>query len=77
MHSSPYPSVDESLARLHRACGFGLVRHCLFFGMGGQRLGRTSVEGAGVKMPSFFTYMAYSTVALGPLFVALTLAFLS
>jgi hypothetical protein len=37
---------------------------------------RTLAEEAGVKMPSFFTYLGYSTVVLGPLFVALTLAFL-
>jgi hypothetical protein len=29
-----------------------------------------------VKMPSFFTYLAYSIVVPGPLFVALTLVFL-
>jgi Na+/H+ antiporter NhaD/arsenite permease-like protein len=47
-----------------------------YIGNGPNFMVRTIAEEAGVKMPSFFTYLAYSTVVLGPLFVALTLAFL-
>jgi Na+/H+ antiporter NhaD/arsenite permease-like protein len=47
-----------------------------YIGKGPNFMVRTIAEQAGVKMPSFFTYLAYGGVVLGPLFVALTLAFL-
>jgi Na+/H+ antiporter NhaD/arsenite permease-like protein len=48
-----------------------------YMGNGPNFMVKAIAEEAGVKMPSFFAYLAYSTVVLGPLFVVLTLVFLA
>ncbi len=47
-----------------------------YIGNGPNFMVRSIAEEAGVKMPGFFGYLAYSAAVLGPLFVALTFAFL-
>jgi Na+/H+ antiporter NhaD/arsenite permease-like protein len=47
-----------------------------YIGNGPNFMVKTIAETAGVKMPSFFGYMAYSIAILIPLFVAVTLMFL-
>jgi Na+/H+ antiporter NhaD/arsenite permease-like protein len=72
-------AVDGTIpVALLRAVSLGavLMGANTYIGNGPNFMVRTLAEEAGVKMPSFFTYLAYSTVVLGPLFVALTLVFL-
>jgi Na+/H+ antiporter NhaD/arsenite permease-like protein len=72
-------AVDGTIpVALLRAVSLGavLMGANTYIGNGPNFMVRTIAEEAGVKMPSFFAYLAYSTVVLGPLFVALTLAFL-
>jgi Na+/H+ antiporter NhaD/arsenite permease-like protein len=47
-----------------------------YIGNGPNFMVRTIAEQAGVKMPSFFGYMAYSVLVLGPLLVVVTLVFM-
>jgi Na+/H+ antiporter NhaD/arsenite permease-like protein len=72
-------AVDGTIpVALLRAISLGavLMGANTYIGNGPNFMVRTIAEEAGVKMPSFFSYLAYSTVVLGPLFVALTLAFM-
>jgi Na+/H+ antiporter NhaD/arsenite permease-like protein len=72
-------AVDGTIpVALLRAVSLGavLMGANTYIGNGPNFMVRSIAEEAGVKMPSFFGYLAYSTVVLGPLFVALTLVFL-
>jgi Na+/H+ antiporter NhaD/arsenite permease-like protein len=72
-------AVDATIpVALLRAVSLGavLMGANSYIGNGPNFMVRTIAEQAGVKMPSFLAYLAYSTVVLGKLFVALTLAFL-
>jgi Na+/H+ antiporter NhaD/arsenite permease-like protein len=72
-------AVDGTIpVALLRAVSLGavLMGANTYVGNGPNFMIRTIAEEAGVKMPSFFTYLAYSIVVLGPLFVALTLVFM-
>ncbi len=46
-----------------------------YIGNGPNFMVKTIAEGAGIKMPSFFGYMAYSFGVLIPLFILVTLVF--
>ncbi len=72
-------AVDGTIpVSLLRAVSLGavLMGANTYIGNGPNFMVRSIAEEKGVKMPSFFTYLAYSTMVLGPLFVALSLAFL-
>jgi Na+/H+ antiporter NhaD/arsenite permease-like protein len=72
-------AVDGTIpVSLLRAVSLGavLMGANTYIGNGPNFMVRTIAEEAGVKMPSFFGYLAYSAVVLGPLFVALTLVFM-
>ena len=47
-----------------------------YIGNGPNFMVKAIAEGAGVKMPSFFGYLAYSLVILLPVFFVMTLIFL-
>jgi len=82
-------SVDEKTKLVHVMDGF--VVHChliavalasvfmgamTYIGNGPNFMVKAIAEQSGVKMPSFFGYMAYSCVFLLPLFFVMTLLFL-
>ncbi len=72
-------AVDGTIPlSLLRAVSLGavLMGANTYIGNGPNFMVRSIAEQAGVKMPSFFGYLAYSAVVLGPLFVLLTLVFL-
>jgi Na+/H+ antiporter NhaD/arsenite permease-like protein len=72
-------AVDGTIpVSLLRAVSLGavLMGACTYIGNGPNFMVRSIAEQAGVKMPSFFAYLGYSTAVLGPLFVVLTLVFL-
>jgi Na+/H+ antiporter NhaD/arsenite permease-like protein len=46
-----------------------------YIGNGPNFMVKAIAEGAGIRMPSFFGYLAYSMVVLFPVFVLLTLVF--
>jgi Na+/H+ antiporter NhaD/arsenite permease-like protein len=47
-----------------------------YIGNGPNFMVKAIVEGAGVRMPSFFGYMAYSAAVLLPVFALITWGFL-
>jgi len=57
------------------SCGAVFMGANSYIGNGPNFMVKTIAEQAGVKMPSFFGYMAYSLLILCPLFVVLTLVF--
>ena len=72
-------AVDGTIPlSLLRAVSLGavLMGATTYIGNGPNFMVRSIAEQAGVKMPSFFAYLAYSAVVLGPLFVVLTLVLL-
>jgi Na+/H+ antiporter NhaD/arsenite permease-like protein len=72
-------AVDGTIPiALLRAVSLGavLMGGITYIGNGPNFMVRTIAEEAGVKMPSFFAYMGYSAVVLGPLMLLLTLVFL-
>jgi len=72
-------AVDGTIpVALLRAVSLGavLMGANTYIGNGPNFMVRSIAEQAGVKMPSFFTYLAYSLVVLGPLYAVVTLVFL-
>jgi Na+/H+ antiporter NhaD/arsenite permease-like protein len=72
-------AVDGTIpVSLLRAVSLGavLMGASTYVGNGPNFMVRSIAEQAGVRMPSFFAYLGYSTAVLGPLFVVLTLVFL-
>ena len=63
--------------RLLTAISCGAVFTCAntYIGNGPNFMVRAIAEEAGVRMPSFFGYMAYAGLVLLPLFVVVTLVF--
>ncbi len=57
------------------SCGAVFMGANSYIGNGPNFMVKTIAEQAGVRMPSFFGYMAYSTIVLVPLFIVLTLIF--
>ena len=68
---------DPIAVRLLQAisCGSVMMGANTYIGNGPNFMVKAIVEQHGVKMPSFFEYMAYSGVVLIPLFVVVTLFF--
>jgi Na+/H+ antiporter NhaD/arsenite permease-like protein len=72
-------AVDGTIPlALLRAVSLGavLMGANTYIGNGPNFMVKSIAEEAGVKMPSFFAYLAYTTLVLVPLFVVLTLVFL-
>ncbi len=59
------------------SCGAVFMGANTYIGNGPNFMVKTIAEQSGVKMPSFFGYMVYSCLILGPIFVVLTLIFFS
>jgi len=57
------------------SCGAVFMGANTYIGNGPNFMVKTIAEQSGVKMPSFFGYMVYSCLILGPIFVVLTLIF--
>jgi Na+/H+ antiporter NhaD/arsenite permease-like protein len=57
------------------SCGAVFMGANTYIGNGPNFMVKAIAEENGVKMPSFFGYMAYSTTILIPIFIAITLAF--
>jgi len=57
------------------SCGAVFMGANSYIGNGPNFMVKTIAEQSGVKMPSFFGYMFFSLLVLGPLFVILTLVF--
>jgi Na+/H+ antiporter NhaD/arsenite permease-like protein len=57
------------------SCGAVFMGANSYIGNGPNFMVKTIAEQSGVKMPSFFGYMVFSVLILGPLFVILTLVF--
>ncbi len=57
------------------SCGAVFFGAMTYIGNGPNFMVKAIAEQAGVRMPSFFGYMAWSLVVLGPLFIAVTLVF--
>jgi Na+/H+ antiporter NhaD/arsenite permease-like protein len=76
--------MAELLAQGERAAGFVAAISCgsvlmganTYIGNGPNFMVKAIAEAAGVRMPSFFGYMAYSGAILIPLFVVVTFAFM-
>jgi Na+/H+ antiporter NhaD/arsenite permease-like protein len=72
-------AVDGTIpVALLRAVSLGavLMGANTYIGNGPNFMVKSVAEEAGVKMPSFFAYLAYSTAVLAPLFIFLTLGFM-
>jgi Na+/H+ antiporter NhaD/arsenite permease-like protein len=72
-------AVDGTIpVALLRAVSLGAVfmGAITYIGNGPNFMVRTIAEQSGVKMPSFFGYLAYSVPVLGPVFVVMTLVFM-
>jgi Na+/H+ antiporter NhaD/arsenite permease-like protein len=72
-------AVDGTIpVALLRAVSLGavLMGANTYIGNGPNFMVRSIAEESGVKMPSFFAYLAWSSLVLGPLFTFLTLVFL-
>ena len=67
----------EDAARLLAAisCGAVFMGANTYIGNGPNFMVRAIAESAGVKMPGFFAYMAYSGLILLPIFVVATFIF--
>jgi Na+/H+ antiporter NhaD/arsenite permease-like protein len=57
------------------SCGAVFLGAMTYIGNGPNFLVKAIAEQAGVKMPSFFHYMAYSVCVLGPIFLLTSLVF--
>jgi len=57
------------------SCGAVFMGANSYIGNGPNFMVKTIAEQTGIKMPSFFGYMVFSLLVLGPLFVILTLVF--
>ncbi len=71
---SEHPEVGASLLRAISA-GAVFMGANTYIGNGPNFMVKAIAEQSGVKMPSFFGYMAYSGAVLVPLFVVVTLVF--
>jgi len=67
------PKAIELLAAI--SCGAVLMGANTYIGNGPNFMVKAIAEESGVKMPSFFGYMAYSGLVLIPVFVLVTLVF--
>lgn len=67
------PAAERLLAAI--SCGAVLMGANTYIGNGPNLMVRAIAEAGGVRMPSFFGYMAWSGAVLLPLFALLTLAF--
>jgi Na+/H+ antiporter NhaD/arsenite permease-like protein len=67
------PRATETLAAI--SCGAVFMGANTYIGNGPNFMVKAIAEERGVRMPSFFGYMAYSGAVLVPLFVIVTLAF--
>ena len=67
------PAAAALLAAI--SCGAVFMGANTYIGNGPNFMVKAIAEENGVKMPSFFGYMAYSGAVLMPLFVAVTLLF--
>jgi Na+/H+ antiporter NhaD/arsenite permease-like protein len=66
------PRAAELLAAI--ACGAVFMGANTYIGNGPNFMVKSIAESAGVKMPSFFGYLAWSCAVLLPLFVVVTLS---
>jgi Na+/H+ antiporter NhaD/arsenite permease-like protein len=75
-HINPQALTDES-AKLLAAISLGAVfmGANTYIGNGPNFMVKTIAEKSGIKMPSFFGYMAYSFGVLIPLFLVITFVF--